>query len=173
MSTLAIHVGAESCAVHIDGQALALAVGPAQLIRTELHSDPPLPEELTNAIGVVIDHLDDLLRELPAAIAAERIEVDGAEMKAIAAVEIGRAAELPFELSHDAAEDVFRTVATEPRADRARNPGLEAHLVGTVTAGACIVVALMRHLRLDRVTIVEHHEAAAAGRADRPIATSS
>ena len=48
----------------------------------------------------------------------------------MAAVEIGLATYdrdriHHFVLTHDAAEDVFRTLATEPRADRIHNPGLE------------------------------------------------
>jgi hypothetical protein len=35
------------------------------LTETELHRDPPRPEELTNAIGLVTDFMDDLVREQP------------------------------------------------------------------------------------------------------------
>ena len=47
----------------------------------------------------------------------------------VAAVELGlatydRGLVHHFELSRDAAEDVFRTLATEPLADRVHNPGL-------------------------------------------------
>ena len=118
----------------------------------ELASDPPRPEELTNAVGAVIDHLDDLVRERPDLVGAP-VSMSGPEITAVVAVELGGAAQLPFLLERAAAEDVFRTVATEPRDDRARNPGLDPLLVERIVAGSCAVVAVMRRLHLDAVTV--------------------
>jgi exopolyphosphatase / guanosine-5'-triphosphate,3'-diphosphate pyrophosphatase len=72
----------------------------------------------------------------------------------IAQVEIG-AADVPheMELTREAAEDVFRTVVTEARSDRADNPGLPPDHVDTVMASACVMVALMRRFHLDSVVI--------------------
>ena len=92
--------------------------------------------------GLVIpDHLIPQLSPVPA-------------MTAIADVELGRTASLPFEISRDAAEDVFRTVVTERRVDRARNPGLDTAQLDAVVPACCVLVGLMRRLRLDRVRIV-------------------
>lgn len=156
MSVLNVLVEAEECTFALDDQSLVVPVGPARLNRTELGSDPPSPAELTNAIGAVLDHLDDVVRELPGAALADAVHIAGAEPSAIACVEVGRSVELPFDLSRDAAEDVFRTVATERRADRARNPGLPADLIDSVVAGCCVLVAVMRRLRLDTITIADH-----------------
>ena len=47
---------------------------------------------------------------------------------------------------------MFRTLATERRADRLANPGLEAERVDTVLGTCCVVVAVMRRLHLPRLT---------------------
>jgi exopolyphosphatase/guanosine-5'-triphosphate,3'-diphosphate pyrophosphatase len=132
---------------------LDLPVGLDVLRRTIAGGDPPAPIDLTNAIGLVTDHLDDLVRELPSTLAVEQVVLDAPVARAIAAVEVGGPPPLPFALDREAAEDVFRTVATEPLADRRLNPGLPADQVQDVVAGACAVVALMRHLQLQTVLI--------------------
>ena len=88
-----------------------------------------------NAIGEMVDHLDDVVRERPDSIGAD-VRLTGATVQAIAAV-----------------EEVFRTLVTERTADRRHNPGLPSGLVDTVLGACCIVVALMRRLHLDTVTV--------------------
>jgi exopolyphosphatase/guanosine-5'-triphosphate,3'-diphosphate pyrophosphatase len=132
---------------------VVLPLGVRLLRQRELHADPPRPEELTNAIGAVVDHFDDVVRLAPSIVGAT-IEVSGAEATAMVAVEVGAAAPLPFRLTRDAAEDVFRTLATERSRDRAANPGLDSGLVDTVVAGCCAMVAVMRRLQLDEVVVV-------------------
>jgi exopolyphosphatase/guanosine-5'-triphosphate,3'-diphosphate pyrophosphatase len=58
-----------------------------------------------------------------------------------------------FVLPRDAAEEIFRTVATEAAGDRAYNPGIPGEHVDTVVAACCIVLTVMRRLHLDQVTI--------------------
>ena len=128
-----------------------LPVGVATLAQ-QFTTDPPRPEDLTNAIGAVADHLDDLVRERPDLVDAP-VTMSGPEATAIAAVELGGSAVLPFVLHRDAAEDVFRTMATERRADRSKNPGLDPLLVDRVVAGCCTVVAVMRKLQLDSLVV--------------------
>ena len=139
--------------VVVDGRPMTLPVGVHTLAERELLADPPRPEELTNAIGFVFDHFDDVVRELPAVV-GRAVEIEGPETRAIAAVEVGGTPALPFVLSREAAEDVFRTLATESRQQRARNPGLDQSLVATIVAGCCAVVAVMRRLHLDEVTVL-------------------
>jgi exopolyphosphatase / guanosine-5'-triphosphate,3'-diphosphate pyrophosphatase len=139
--------------VEVDGEPMILPVGIEMLAEDLLLSDPPRPEELTNAIGVVFDHFDDVVRELPAVLGTA-VGVAGPEAGAIAAVEVGGLAHLPFVLSREAAEDVFRTLATESHGQRAHNPGLDPALVRTVVAGCCAVVAVMRRLQLDEITVL-------------------
>lgn len=134
----------------VDGAELTVPCGARQLHERHLTADPPLPEDLTNAIGEMQDHLDDALREMPSLAQADTYELHGEAARVVAAIEHGGAvAESPFALTRVAAEDVFRTVATESAADRAHNPGLPAAYVDLVVGGCCAVVALMRGLHLD------------------------
>ena len=153
MNAVTVRLGDEATLVDLDGQRHVIPIGAVTLASKELVTDPPRPEELTNAIGTVVDHLDDMLRALPGALEADEVGLLGQHAEVIAAVEFGGAPPLPFSLGRAAAEDVFRTVATETATDRARNPGLPAEAVDTIVASCCIVVALMRHLHLDEVGV--------------------
>ena len=153
MNTVTVRLGDDSTLVDLDGQCHVIPLGAVSLSSDAFSSDPPRPEELTNAIGVVVDHLDDMLRALPAAIEADAVGIFGEHAAIIAAVEYGGDPPLPFSLDRAAAEDVFRTVATESAIERARNPGLPAGAVDTIVGTCCIVVALMRHLHLDEVDL--------------------
>jgi exopolyphosphatase/guanosine-5'-triphosphate,3'-diphosphate pyrophosphatase len=145
-----------------------LPAGTARLLAEALLGDPPLPEELTNAIGWVVDHLDDLVLERPDLLGSATT-VSGVGAVAIAAVEVGGDPPLPFLLTRHAAEDVFRTVVTEPSSDRRLNPGLAADLVHEVVAAACVVVGLMRRLHLDDLMICDRaDQTAPIIESDRP-----
>jgi exopolyphosphatase/guanosine-5'-triphosphate,3'-diphosphate pyrophosphatase len=76
----------------------------------------------------------------------------------VAAVEIGLAsfddATLNgFVLTKDAAEDVFRTLATENHQQRILNPGLPQDRSDIIVAGCCILVATMRRLHIDEIIV--------------------
>lgn len=125
-----------------------------------LHSDPPAPEELSNAIGVVRDILDDVVRELPAVRDARRLVGLAGTVSTMASVEIGCAPNDQsrthhFVLTHAAAEDVFRTLATERRADRIHNPGLEEARADVIVGGAVILVAIMRTWEIEECLVSE------------------
>jgi exopolyphosphatase / guanosine-5'-triphosphate,3'-diphosphate pyrophosphatase len=152
-TVLHVDIAAEHSSFRVGDDRVVVDVGESTLLRS-FDADPPRPDELSNAIGVVHDHLDDVLRELPEAIAVETVEVTGPGVRAVADVEVGATATLPLVLERDAAEEVFRTVATERRTRRALNPGLAADRVDVVLGAACMLVAMMRRLHLDRVDIV-------------------
>jgi exopolyphosphatase/guanosine-5'-triphosphate,3'-diphosphate pyrophosphatase len=155
MSMLRIEIREDVTTFALDEHDPFLApVGDTSLTADVLHSDPPRPEELTNAIGVMLDHLDDLLREHPE-IAGLPAVVAGAVAREIAAVELGHDPVLPLTLSRDAVEDVFRTLAIETHSERAHNPGLSRDKVRTVVGGCCVAVAIMRRLHLDEIEVVE------------------
>ncbi|HEY4608756.1 MAG TPA: hypothetical protein VIH06_06115 [Ilumatobacteraceae bacterium] len=153
MNAVTIRLGDDDTLVDVDGLRHVIPVGALTLSNAEFASDPPRPEELTNAIGTVVDHLEDMLRVLPSATEADAVDVVGELATVIAAVEFGGPPPLPFRLPRAAAEDVFRTVATESSGDRARNPGLPATAVDTIVAACCILVAVMRHLHLEQVDV--------------------
>ena len=60
-----------------------------------------------------------------------------------------------FRLTKAAAEDVFRTLATEPIARRLHNPGLEPGRVDVIVGGAIVVVSVMRHWGHDSLLVSE------------------
>ena len=126
---------------------------------TEL--DPPGPEALSGVVTVMRAHIDDVDRELPEARKATRLIGLAGSITTVAAVEIGlhtydRERIHHFVLTRAAAEDVFRTLATEAKADRAFNPGLPADRVDTIVAGAAILVAVMRHYNFDECLVSEN-----------------
>ena len=141
--------------------ACSLDVGAVRLTEIELDHDPPQPEELTNAIGIVQDRLEHALREqLPTAEDAPTLVGVGGTITTMAAVEIGlavydRSQVHHFRLTREAAEDVFRTLATEPLAQRRANPGLQPERADIIVGGCCIVVALMRRLRADQMIVCD------------------
>jgi exopolyphosphatase/guanosine-5'-triphosphate,3'-diphosphate pyrophosphatase len=153
MSAVRVSFGRADTTAVLDDEQMVLPVGIDTLVERELITDPPRPEELTNAIGLVFDHFDDVVRLLPHVVGAS-VEMEGPEVRAMAAVEVGAVPSLPFVLTRDAAEDVFRTLATESHRQRAHNPGLDPLLVGTIVGGCCAVVAVMRRLHLDEVTVL-------------------
>ena len=155
MSTLTAHVTDTTLELRLENFALSLPIGSLLLTKRELSSDPPLPEELTNAIGLVHDHVDDIVRLHPEVLEVDHVELAGDIVRIVADVEVGTPCQLPFELSRDAAEDVFRTLATEARRDRLHNPGLPAAAVDHVVGACCVIVGLMRRLHLGSVAIID------------------
>jgi exopolyphosphatase/guanosine-5'-triphosphate,3'-diphosphate pyrophosphatase len=139
---------------------VSIDVGCVRVTEKFLSSDPPAPEELSQAVSVVRDHLEDVARQLPAAKDATTLVGLAGTVTTVAAVEQG----LPaydrdrihhFVLTRAAAEDVFRTLATEPAAQRRHNPGLEPERVDVVVGGALILVTVMRYFDVDECLVSE------------------
>jgi exopolyphosphatase/pppGpp-phosphohydrolase len=154
MTLVRVVLGTDLIHVHGEDGVFAVPVG-VQDVADGIASDPPRPEELTNAIGVVQDHLEDATREVPSIEFARRVEIAGLGVPALAAVELGAPTALPYELSREAAEEVFRTLVTERRQQRALNPGLPEHMVHPVLGVASVLVATMRFLHSDTVWLVD------------------
>ena len=71
MSTLFVNVGTHRTdfVSAFEGEPatmFSIPIGATQLTLSELSSDPPRAEELSNAIAMAHAHMDDLLREMPA-----------------------------------------------------------------------------------------------------------
>ena len=135
-------------------------VGCVRLTEAYLEHDPPTAVELSSAISVVQAHLEDVARELPDAKAARTAIGLAGTVTTVAAVEIGLATYdrdriHHFHLTRAAAEDVFRTLATEPLVDRIRNPGLERERADVIVGGCCVLVATMRFFDLDEILVSE------------------
>lgn len=117
-------------------------------------NDPPRPEDLTNALGTIDDHLDDVERQHVLLKTVDSVTLRGTPITALAGLEVGHSnppVTVPFDRS--SAEEVFRMVATETRSQRAHNPGLPSDAVGSVVATCIVVLAVMRRLQLDVVAL--------------------
>jgi exopolyphosphatase / guanosine-5'-triphosphate,3'-diphosphate pyrophosphatase len=139
---------------------VSVDVGCVRLTERFLHSDPPKAEELSAAISVTLAHLEDVARELPAAREARRMVGLAGTVTTVAAVELGlpaydRERTHHFRLTRAAAEEVFRTLATEARADRIHNPGLEEARADVIVGGCCVLVAVLRFFEADELLVSE------------------
>ena len=84
MTVVHIAVADHELVVDLDGdRRFTLPVGVAALRERELHADPPRPEELTNAIGLVADHLDDVVRADPSVIGADTVVISPRRLNAM------------------------------------------------------------------------------------------
>lgn len=139
---------------------MSLEIGCVRLTERFIESDPPRPEELAAALSYADSWIDDVLRDMPHVSGARTVVGLAGTVSTVAAVEIGldaydRSQLHHFVLTKDAAEDVFRTLATEARADRIHNPGLEEGRADVIVGGCCALVALYRRLGFDEVLASE------------------
>jgi exopolyphosphatase/guanosine-5'-triphosphate,3'-diphosphate pyrophosphatase len=139
---------------------ISVDIGCVRLTEKELHHDPPQPEELSIALSMVDAYLDDVRREVPAVADAKTFIGVAGTITTVAAVEIGlaeydRDAIHHFKLTRAAAEDVFRTLATETREARIANPGLEEARADVIVGGCCVLVAIFRSFGFDECLVSE------------------
>jgi len=139
---------------------VSLDIGCVRVTEQFLQSDPPAPEELANAVATVRDLVVDVPRVVPGAADARTLVGLAGTITTIAAVEQGLPEYDPdrihhFRLTRGAAEDVFRTLATESAAQRAHNPGLEPGRVDVIVGGAIVLVSILRVLGYDEVLVSE------------------
>ena len=129
---------------------LSADIGCVRLTEKYLHSDPPKAEELSQAFDVVRGHLEDVTRVIPTVADVGRFVGLAGTVTTMAAVELGLATYdrdriHHFVLTRAAAEDVFRTLATERRSQRIHNPGLEEARADVIVGGAVVLVGIMRY----------------------------
>jgi len=138
----------------------SIDVGCVRLTEQFLGSDPPTAEELSQAVSVVRDQLADVGRLFPAMLTAPTLVGTAGTVWTLAAIELGVDAGRSdvidhFRLTRTAAEDVFRTLATEPIRQRRHNPGLEPGRVDVIVGGAIVVVSVMRQWGYDSLLVSE------------------
>ena len=147
--------GAQRCT-----DALSLDIGSVRLTEKYVQHDPPRPEELSACLSVTELHLDDAVRAIPALSGPCQLVGVAGTITTVAAVELGLATYdrdviHHFRLSKDAAEDVFRTLATEALAERVHNPGLHPGRADVIVAGVSILVRIMRYFDFDECLVSE------------------
>jgi exopolyphosphatase / guanosine-5'-triphosphate,3'-diphosphate pyrophosphatase len=138
----------------------SIDIGCVRLTEQFLHSDPPTAEELSQAVSVVRDHLADVDRLVPAAAGAHTLIGTAGTMWTLAAIELGVDPSESdridgFVLRRAAAEEVFRTLATEPISRRRHNPGLDPGRVDIIVGGAIVAVSVLRHWGFDELVVSE------------------
>ena len=141
--------------------AFSADMGTVTFTNAYLASDPPRPDELSAALSVAELHLDDARRNtngLDTTATAGLVVGVGGTITTAAAVEIGLepydADQIHgFVLTREAAEDVFRTLATESLADRLHNPGLSAKRAEVIVGGLCILVESFRQLGMESMVV--------------------
>jgi exopolyphosphatase/guanosine-5'-triphosphate,3'-diphosphate pyrophosphatase len=128
---------------------ISVDMGCVRMTEQYLLHDPPTAEELSQCLSIVEIYLNDVRREIPDLDTANTFVGLAGTVSTAAAVEIGLAEYdrdqiHHFRLSKAAAEDVFRTLATERLADRIANPGLEEARADVIVGGLCVLVQIMR-----------------------------
>lgn len=140
--------------------ALSVDIGCVRLTEKYVTTDPPAPEELVACLSITEAHLDDVAREIPQCGQARTFVGLAGTVATAAAVEIGLAEYdrdriHHFVLTKEAAEDVYRTLVTESRAQRIHNPGLEEARADVIVGGMCILVRVMRYFGIDELVVSE------------------
>lgn len=132
------------------GSAWEMPLGPATLLDGELErADPPGAAQLSNALGAVVDHFDDIVIESQSVLATPSVVAVGAHAEALARVELGDdTVPTGYRIRRVDAEEVFRTLVAEPADRRRFNPGLSSDHVETIVGTCCVVLAIMRRLDL-------------------------
>ncbi len=139
---------------------ISLDMGCVRFTEKYLEHDPPRPEELVAALSVAEAYVDDVPQAIPQVGEARTFVGLAGTVTTAAAVEIGLATYdrdriHHFVLTKEAAEDVFRTLACESRADRIHNPGLEEARADVIVGGMCVLVTIMRRLGFDACLVSE------------------
>ncbi len=164
--TLVIDIGGASTELMVGSETLDFAVslpfGAVNVTESQLHRDPPRPEELTNAISLVSDAVDDVAHNYPQVSQVDRIVGVAGTIVTVAAVEVGQKvfdtnSLHELRLTRQAIEDVFRTLATEPLKDRVFNPGLPSDRADIIVGGCCVLVAVMRRLQISELVVSQYN----------------
>jgi exopolyphosphatase/guanosine-5'-triphosphate,3'-diphosphate pyrophosphatase len=139
---------------------LSIDMGCVRMTEKYLEHDPPLAEELASCLSVIELHLDDVLRAIPQLPEARTFVGLAGTVSATASVEQGLADYDRDRIHHvvltkAAVEDVFRTLATESRAERIHNPGLEEARADVIVGGLCILVKVMRQFGFGECLVSE------------------
>ena len=139
---------------------MSVDIGCVRITEAWLHSDPPAPEELSQAVHIVREYVADVAREVPGAKEARTLIGLAGTVTTVAAVELGlveydRDRIHHVRLTRGAVEEVFRTLATEPAAQRRHNPGLEPGRVDVIVGGVIILVTILRTLEFDELLVSE------------------
>lgn len=145
---------------HAPEASVSVDMGCVRLTEQFLESDPPAPEELSNAVGYVRDILRDVEQDVRGVATASTMIGLAGTVSTMAALDIGLATYdrdriHGYVLTSAAVEDAFRALATEPREERRHNPGLEPGRVDVIVGGAIVLVTILRTFGYDELVVSE------------------
>ena len=141
-------------------QFLSIDAGCVRMAERFIHSDPPLPEELSAALSLVELHLIDVEKAISSLDKATTLIGLAGTVSAIAMIEQGLE-KYSYELvhhylmSHADMEEVFRILVTDNREQRLTNPGMEEDRVDVIVGGLCILIQIMRQFHFTECLVSE------------------
>jgi len=141
-------------------QFLSIDVGCVRMAERFIHSDPPLPEELSAALSLVELHLLDVKKEISSLHKATTLIGLAGTVSAIAMIEQGLE-KYSYEsvhhylMSHEDMEEVFRILVTDDREQRLTNPGMEEDRVDVIVGGLCVLIQIMRQFHFTKCLVSE------------------
>ena len=141
-------------------QFFSINAGCVRMAERFIHSDPPLPEELSAALSLVELHLIDVEKAIPSLDKATTLIGLAGTVSAIAMIEQGLE-KYSYELvhhylmSHADMEEVFRILVTDNREQRLTNPGMEEDRVDVIVGGVCILIQIMRQFHFTECLVSE------------------
>lgn len=153
---LTVHIDDRTVSIVMTGgDEWSMPIGPATLVENELErADRPAPAQLTNALGIVADHFDDVILAASIVASAASVQFTGEHALELARVELG-SPDIPdvSVLQRSDADEVFRTLVAEPIAERLDNPGLDSKHVESIIGTCCVILAIIRRLDIQHVSI--------------------
>ena len=152
---LDVDIAATSTRSRHAGRDARIPVGPESLLAGELvDPDPPRPPSSPTPSASSTDHLDDVVREQPASSTPTTSTSRGDEPWHLAIVERGGAPDgRSVVVERDAAEEVFRPLATETRPSACTTRASSRSASTPCSARAACSSAVMRRLHLAEVDV--------------------
>jgi exopolyphosphatase / guanosine-5'-triphosphate,3'-diphosphate pyrophosphatase len=140
---------------------ISVDMGCVRMTEKYLHHDPPLPEELSNCLGEVEQHLDDVAREVPGAGHATRFIGLAGTVTTVAAVELGLIEYDRDAIHHFSLTRVGRRGRVpHPRDRGARRPRAQPRVgagerADVIVGGCCALVGIFRYFGFDECLVSE------------------
>ena len=135
-------------------------MGCVRITEKFIHSDPPLPEELSAALSLIELHLIDVEKTILDLGEARTLIGLAGTVTATAMIEKGLQ-EYSYDeihhyrMMHSDLEEVFRIIATDDRENRLTNPGMEEDGVDVIVGGLCILMQIMRQFHFSEFLVSE------------------
>lgn len=135
-------------------------VGCVRISEKFIHSDPPLPEELSAALSVIELHLNDVEQVVTKIPNAKTLIGLAGTVTAMAMIEQGLQeysydAVHRYRMTKESMEEVFRILATDSRENRLTNPGMEKDRVDVIVGGVCVLIQIMRQFGFSECLVSE------------------